>query len=220
MTCVNITANNSLIITQYEYSDKLKGIISGINGLFQNYQLNTLCEFEEGLSIDNAFGWSLNRIGDNHGYPRPALPSGVFDYWGFDDNGTNYDQAPFFYGSAEDLVPAGDEIYKQLLRSWIKGLFYDGSVLDANKAIMYAFGKGYLIDHENLHASIVIFDQPYHVIFSVIRTGVIPRVAGIKYDNYIMQSSDTEFFGFDDASSVGFDQEAFVRTVFEEDILT
>ena len=220
MSCINLEDNDALVITQYETATNLKNIISGLNNIVQKYQFDILCEFENGLSIDNAFGWLLNRIGDNFGYPRPALPSGIYDYFGYDDNGTNYDQAPFYYGSTEPLVPASDIVYKTLLKAWIEGLFYDGSVLEANKALTFAFGKGYIIDHENLVADIVIWDQPYYLIYSIIKSGVIPKVAGVKYDRIIMRETNVNFFGFAGCEDVlGFDQAPFVRTVFNKDII-
>lgn len=220
MACQDITNNSQLIITQYQFSPNLKGVIDGFNNLMQNEQLNVLCKFEEGLSIDNASSWLLDRIGINHGYPRPALPSGEFDYFGFDLNGTNFDQAPFFYGNDEPLIPAGDSLYRQLLKAWIDGLFFDGSVHETNKILTEAFGKGYIVDFENRKVTVVIFDTPAYTISAIIRTGILPKVAGVKYDGYLYPETGKSYFGFSGASNATnwFDGN-FVPTLYEGDIL-
>jgi len=216
MACQDISNNSQLLITQYEFSPNLKGVVDGFNNLMQSEQLDTLCEFETGLSINTASGWSLDRIGLNHGYPRPSLPSGDFNYFGFDNNGTNFDQAPFFSGFTEPLVPAGDDLYRQLLRAWIDGLFFDGSTYQTNVILTEAFGKGYLIDHENLTVDVVIYDTPIYTLSAIIRTGIIPKVAGVRYDKYIIPDSETEYLGFG-SGNTNFFQAQFPPTFYEED---
>lgn len=218
MTCVTNTTSNSLTIQQYSNATRLKALIAAFLDLIQKQMLNPLCDFEHGLSIDNAYGWLLNRIGDNHGYTRPALPQGVFDYWGFDFNGTNYDRSPYFYGSKEPLLPASDDLYRKLLKAWLKGLFYDGSVHEANEALCYAFGKGYLIDYENRTADVVIYDQDYTTMYSIIKTGIIPKVAGVRYYHYIMRKSNTPVFGFAGSDEETFNQASFQRSINSGDI--
>lgn len=219
MACQDITKNIDLIITQYEYSPNLIGVIDCFNYLIQLKQLNILCDFEKGTSINNAFGWLLDRIGWNHGYPRPALPNGDFDYFGFDLNGTNFDQAPFYYGKDQPLIPAGDSLYKQLLKAWIDGLFFDGSVYQTNKILTEAFGKGYLVDHENLKVTVIIYDTPSYTISDIIRTGILPKVAGVQYNGYQYPQSSRKYFGFaGQTNATNFYKASFVPTLYEEDI--
>lgn len=220
MPCQDITNNSELIITQYQFSSNIVGIIDGLNNIIQNNQLNTLCQFESGVAIDNASGWSLDRIGWNHGYPRPALPSGEFDYFGFDNNGTNFDRAPFYYGSDEPLLPAGDVLYRKLLQAWVDGLFFDGSVYATNKILTEASGKGYIVDHENLKATVVIYDVPLYTLTAIIRTNIMPKVAGVKYDGYQYPETGKSYFGFaGQSNATNFYNATFVPTLYEEDIL-
>jgi hypothetical protein len=209
MPCIDITSNNDLVITQYGYSPKLKGVISGFTSLMQSNQLDTLCKFEKGLAIDNAFGWLLDRLGDNFGFKRPAIPSVSSLYFGFDQGGTNFDRAPFYYGTKEPLVPVGDVLYKKLLKIWIRGLFYDGSVYEANQILTDVLGKGYITDNEDQTANIVVYNIDELTAQALLITNVIPKVAGVRYSELQLVVDAVPPFGF---GYVGFGANAFVKT--------
>lgn len=208
MPCINIASNNDLIITQYADSTNLKSVISGFNSLTQSKQLDTLCKFENGLSIDNAFGWLLDRLGDNFGFKRPAIPSPNDLYFGYNLNGTNFDRAPFYYGTKEPLLPVGDVLYKKLLKIWVRGLFYDGSVYEANKALTDVLGKGYITDNEDQTANIVVYNIDVYTAQTLLITNVIPKVAGVRYSELQLVYDNEPPFGYD---YVGFGGNGFVK---------
>lgn len=209
MPCIDITNNSDLLITQYLESSKLKSIVNGFNSIMQQNQLKPLCDFEKGLAIDNAFGWLLNRLGANFGFKRPAIPSPANLYFGYNDNGTNYDQAPFYYGTKEPLVPVGDVLYKKLLKIWIRGLFYDGSVYQANQILTDVFGAGWISDNEDQTASINLVNVDEYTAKAVIITNVIPKVAGVRYATMRLIYNDAPFeFG-----ATSFGTNGFVKTL-------
>ena len=215
MPAITINDNIKLTITQYLKSTKLLALIGGLNGIIQDEQLAILSEFEKGLSIDKAAGWSLNRIGNNFGFKRPSFPSSDADFFGFDANGTNFDQAPFFYGSKSPLVAIGDVLYRKLLKIWIAGLFYDGSGFEVNKMLSDSLGAGYINDHGDLTATITLVDQDKLTIQAIYRTKVIAKVAGIKYGAYQSLISGVQAFGF---GTTGFGANSFVNIITGEQI--
>jgi hypothetical protein len=215
MPCIDITENSNLLITQYEKSSKLRSVVDGFNSLMQTRQLNTLCNFEKGLSIDNAFGWLLNRLGDNFGFKRPAIPSPGELYFGYNDGGTNFDRAPYYYGTKEPLVPVGDTLYKKLLKIWIRGLFYDGSVYQVNQMLTDILGHGWLSDNEDQTASINLVNVDEYTAKAVIITNVIPKVAAVRYATLRLIYSDDPFkFG-----QTSFGTNGFVKTLIIKDLL-
>lgn len=192
---VNLIDNLALLVTQYQDSPKLKGIIAGLLTLLQQQQLDTLYQFEAGLLLDEATGWSLDRIGDNHGLPRPIANIEGSHYFGFDQGGTNFDQAPFYYGTKDKLQPLGDESYRKLLKVWLRRLFYDGSTYGLTKLLSEALthpdgsGGGYVTDHENLKVTVTILEQNRITFEALCSLPIIPKTAGIHYD-YVLVNKD------------------------------
>ena len=195
MSCLDITHNDNLIVSQYAQSDNLHNVAKKLNEVIQKEISDFFCNFEASMDIDKADLYFLDRIGDNLGYPRPSLPSGNFNYFGFDENGTNFDQNPFYYGVDSPLIPAGDDLYRKLLKCWVTKLFFDGSLSQLNYAIKTVFGNGFAIDHENLNITIVTFDTDNYLINAVKQTHVLPRNACVQY-NYQVINSESGYFGF------------------------
>jgi hypothetical protein len=220
MSRIDITKNKDLIITQFQKEPIIQDIINGLDSIIQKNHIDILCNLESSLSIDNAYGYFLDRLGNNFGYPRPSIPQNYFNYFGFNDSGSNFDNAPFYYGVVDPLTPVGDIIYKKLLKLWIKNIFYDGSFLDANKALILSLGKSYLINHYNLSASVVIYDEPAEIVYAIIKQDLVPQVAGIRYNEYSVKETGKKYFGFAGCiDAVGFNQAPFAKTIYKDDII-
>ena len=171
--CVDVTQYLNLVANQYQSSTKLRATISGILNIIQTYQIDTICEFNNNSSkIDNATGWLLDRIGINFGYARPTI---IID------------------GSP---IVVDDTIYKILLKLWIANIFYDGTTRAVNFALTNAFGKGFIVDYNNLSADVWVFNTPSDIIKAVVQTKILSKVAGVRYVYYRSILDIDTTFGF------------------------
>ena len=196
---VNLLDNLKLLITQYQDSSKLIGIIRGLLKIIQDHQLETLYQFETGLSLDNATGWSLDRIGHNHGLPRPVANIEGSGYFGFDKGGKNYDNATFYYGAKDKLQPLGDAAYRTLLKVWLRRLFYDGSTYSLTKMLTEALkhpdgsGGGYVTENQKLHVTVTILAQNKITFEALCSLPIIPKTAGIHYDYVLVNKGEKPY---------------------------
>lgn len=214
MNCkVDVTENIALIIEQYKNTVNLKKLISGLLTLIQQKLIEPLCIYQLEMNIDQAKGFLIDRIGGIFGYKRPLIDSGQFVYFGFDGNGLGFDMATFVPdGGTADFYEAGDDLYRTLLKAWIGGLFTDGTLPSINKVIQLALGAsgGHVIDNGNMTADVYLFNVDINLLYTIAKTNVIPRPAGVAY-NYNLATGTV--FGFD-GNGVGFDQAPFI-TVLE-----
>ena len=127
MACnIYVTEYTKHIISQYKSSPKIKAIIDGFLDIIQQKQVATLCTLEnDGIAIDKASGYLLDTIGENYGYPRPSI---------------------------ESNIATDDEIYRKLIKLWTSNIYFGGTTLEVNAALTNAFGKGYLIDFNDMTA--------------------------------------------------------------------
>lgn len=196
---VNLMDNLELLVTQYQAAPKLKGIIAGLLQLIQQQQLDPLYQFEAGLALDHATGWSLDRIGHNHGLPRPIANIEGSGYFGFDKGGKNFNQVPFYYGAKDKLQPLGDASYRTLLKVWLRRLFYDGSSYGLTKLLTEALqhpdgtGGGYVTDHENLKVTVTILEQNRITFEALCGLPIIPKTAGIHYDYVLVNKGEKPY---------------------------
>lgn len=209
---LNLPKNVDLTVQQYKNTVRLKGLIAGIMEIMQDKLGNATCKYQDQMNIDEAEGYWLDRIGGIFGYPRPLIDAGEFVYFGFDGNGVGFDQGTFVPDDGDEaFVPAGDGLYRILLKAWINGLFTDGSLPSINKTIQTALGPngGHVIDNGDMSADVALHNIDINVLLTIARTGVIPKPAAVKYTYYLSTDS---VFGFD-GNGVGFDQAPFVTVI-------
>jgi hypothetical protein len=206
---IDVTTNISLLIQQYRNTVRTKGLIMGILQMVQDQLATPMCQIQDYYNIDTAVGVFLDRIGRIFNYPRPLIDQGQFAYFGFDGNGLGFDQATFVPdGGSDDKIPAGDDMYRLLLKAWIAGLFTDGSLPSINAVIQTALGPGsWVIDNGDMTALVTLKYSDLNVLYAMVQTGVIPKPAGVQYSYYIRNSDAV--FGFD-GNGVGFDQSNFI----------
>lgn len=188
----DLTQQKALTIFQYKDSSVLQRLISNFLALGQKQFINSIAAFERGLALENATGWFLDRIGDNHGLPRPSVSPDDIKYFGFDLSGKNFEH-PFFFGTFNKLQPMNDDDYRTLLRVWIRGLFYRGSTYELITILNDCLDSGCKIFEKNLNIVVHIFGNNI-MLFRKLCQLAIPRTAGISYEFYLKNSSNTYTF--------------------------
>ncbi len=180
---VDLTKNTDLIISQYANSLTLQTFITGIAEVLQDKIVDVLKQIQANKSVDVATDFFLDDIGANFGYVRPTL----------------------------DGVVADDTLYRNLLKTWIFQLFYDGTTPFTNQVLKLIFSDGYVVDQLNMGATVVINRGAFTIqaVQDIITTGIIPRPAGVRFVYNILTGFGNFAFGFDGMGK-GFDQAPFV----------
>lgn len=213
MACkLDVTQNIDLLVQQYKNSKNLVNLVPGLLSLIQTQLIEPLCQYQWQMNINNAVGFLLDRIGAIFGYARPLIDSGQFVYFGFDGNGFGFDIATFVPdGGTAAFKPLGDGFYRTLLKAWIGGLFTDGSLPSINKVIQLALGAsgGHVIDNGDMTATVYLYSVDINLLYTIAKTNVIPRPAGVAY-TYNLAAGNV--FGFD-GNGVGFDQAPFITVI-------
>lgn len=209
----DVSGNSSLLEGKPRESAELKAIVDGINGIIQDNLVDAADNIEKQISILTATGIWLDYIGSKIDYKRPRIAADDARWFGFDDSGVGFDQAPFTPGG-DTKVGIGDEEYRALLIVRGGQLLTDGSIPSMDATIQGAFGNGHYIDNGDMTLDVILDNsQPDLIIAAIVESGLITKPAGVRIrEIYIRTLTGT--FGFDGAG-VGFDQGVFVRTFAE-----
>jgi len=105
----------------------LRSLIAELHGVVQTQLVTAAVDIERMISLETAEGIWLDRIGERLGLARPRQTrmGGEDDYFGFDEHGVGFDQAPLwssnpFLGGTEGI---SDTHYRRLLRARALALF-------------------------------------------------------------------------------------------------
>ncbi|MCK5133235.1 MAG: DUF2612 domain-containing protein [Candidatus Sabulitectum sp.] len=206
----DITGNGNLLEGKPRQSITLRDIVDAINSIIQTELIDPVDDLEQQLSILTAAGIWLDYIGKKVDFPRPQLTVDDVIWFGFDDAGLGFDQAPFMPPGV-DTVGIDDESYRALLIVRGGQLLTDCSIPSMNTTIDGAFSTGRYIDNGNMTIDVIIdSDLSDAVIIAIAGSGIITKPAGVRInETFVLNTSGT--FGFD-GNGVGFDQGTFVRT--------
>lgn len=200
-----------VIVRQYQQSPVILGIAQRINEIIQTELIDSANTLEQYVSVLNARGEWLDRIGERFDIPRPALRDDQFLRFGFDDAGVGFDQA-IFGPERGGGTPIADETYRRLILARGGQLLTDASGPSLDQILETAFGSGHYIDHQDLTVTVRI-DGDFRTdeLDLIIGTGLVTKPAGVRIREIIIVPSDGAF-GFDD-NGVGFDQAPFARII-------
>lgn len=109
----------------------LRILVGETIGVLRDQIVEPSRRLEQMLTLDEASGIWLDRIGDRLGFPRPRQTRRAADddYFGFDSHGTGFDQAPLwstnpFLGGTEGI---SDAYYRRMLRARAISLYSTGT---------------------------------------------------------------------------------------------
>ncbi len=207
--------NSDLLIQQHSERPNIVALIDRIDEIIQNELCDAATELETQFSVLTATGVWLDRIGERFGLPRPFLAADEITTFGFDSNGTGFDQQPFTDETDDTGVPVADSFYRQLIIARGGQLITDGSVPSMDAILQAAFGDGHYIDNMDMTMAVRIDgDRRQDQIDLIIDTRLITKPSGVRLS--ILYNVHTGgSFGFDN-NGTGFDQQPFVNTNFLE----
>jgi len=211
-----------LIISQYQNSPKLAGLIESFCDIVQIDLIDTIDQLKLEMTVAKASGFFLDLIGERLDLKRPGVdttavqfvpPGGAFGFDGQSDS-VGFDQEPFvevgFFGG---FVPVADDIYRKYLISRAGGFLTNGSQPDLSDVVATAFGDAIYLDGQDMTCIIVISGSTLDTILLATETGLIPKPAGVRIKKIKVVHPEGAF-GFDGQSdSVGFDQAPFVGVI-------
>ncbi len=201
----------NVIARQYQQSPRILTIARQIDDIVQRELIDPARRIEEYVSVLEAPGFWLDRIGERFGIPRPSLRDGSYLAFGFDDAGVAFDQAPF-EADRTGGTPIADETYRRLILARGGQLLTDGSGPSLDNILDVAFGTGHYIDHQDLSVTVRIDgDFRPDELDLILDTGLLTKPAGVRIRNIIIVPSSNAF-GFDD-NGVAFDQAPFARII-------
>ena len=180
-------ASESVLITQWRTSPKLKALLSGIVQVLQDKVIDPLVIMERALNPDVSSGILLDLIGERLALPRSYIGSEDASYFGFEGTATaggkTFGQAPFYTlrRGVEAVEPIGDATYRPLLKARARRLRGRGADRETLEAILTVlFGNGYVSEsgaNVELHTStteLLVFQLASTKLFDVL----FPKPAG------------------------------------------
>ena len=203
---------DNVIIRQYQRSPRILGIAQRIDELVTRQLIDPAKEIERNISVLNAEGFWLDRIGERFDIERPAIGAGEYAVFGFEGNGVGFDQGPFTPDTGGG-TPIADDTYRRLILARGGQLLTDGSSPSLDNILNVAFGSGHYIDNQDLSVTVRIDgDFREDQLDLIVDTGLLTKPSGVRITDVIIVPN-SGFFGFDGSGGVGFDQAPFVRSV-------
>jgi hypothetical protein len=183
----------------------LQDLLIQILTIMQAQFLDILAQYTDKYSIDTADGVWLDYVGYRLGvFNRPSYEN-PGEYFGFDDTGTGFDQAPF--ENLALLIPIDDDYFRAFLKARAQQLITDCSLESIRNALLLFFEEVFIIDNYDMTMSVnIITAIPLLIVRAVLDAGIITKPAAVGVSGQIVFD---DYFGFDDTGT-GFDQAPFV----------
>ena len=207
---IDLTENYKWLATQYRETN-VSDLISEINQVVQDKQVNVLVQFTDKFSIETATGIWLDYIGYRLNIPnRPALPVDPTEYFGFEDSeGSGFDQEAFYNDS--DSIQIDDDDFRAFLKVRVRQLITNCTSEDIRSALLLFFDDVMITDNQDMTMTITYTTtKAFEVVKSVVENGILIKPAAVRVDQQIVFD---DYFGFDDSGGTGFDQAPFVYEV-------
>lgn len=186
----------------------LQELLSQILSIMQAQFIDVIKQYTDKYSIDTADGVWLDYVGYRLGvFSRPSYEN-PGEYFGFDDTGTGFDQAPFENDIL--LVPINDAYFRAFLKARAQQLITDCSIDSIQQALLFFFEQVFVTDNYNMTMSVnIVTNIPVLIVQAVIDAGIIIKPAAVGINGQVVFG---DFFGFDDTGT-GFDQGPFVYEI-------
>ena len=166
------------------YRDWVDAIAGVVNDTI-NVPLEIL-KLQYSIAVGKATGIGLDHIGEKVGYPRPLFTSQA-QVFGFSDEDTGFDQAPFYDEELENVTesPISDPYYRSLLRARGHQLLSSGSIPDLTAITSEVFR----VNNVNTSAwrtvgpkqvSFTAYTNDYQIYQLVRSTGLLDVPAGVR----------------------------------------
>ncbi|MDE2846016.1 MAG: DUF2612 domain-containing protein [Gemmatimonadota bacterium] len=197
---VELSARIGLILPQYENSEKLKGLISGVTTILEEQVTNPLQRLDRFPNPDACSGVLLDWIGKCIGLLRPVIPSG--EYLGVlgtePSGGEVLEDAPTYdpARAVSEVAPLGDDIFRLLLKARARRLRGGANreTIEAVLAILWSDGDGYVDEAAAVSSGdpvvlvvtadddilFRLVDVPVSVNSVTVHNLIIPRPAGVR----------------------------------------
>ena len=132
-----LQSSTELLIGQWDGAPKLRALVQVTKDLLDEDVLPALKVLRLMRLIGSAEGVHLDNLGRRLGVGRPSTTDPAQDdRWGFDLDGTGFNQAPFRGDAANDAVfPLPDAIYRNFLRARVFALISDGTIVAFTRAV-------------------------------------------------------------------------------------
>lgn len=116
---LDVRQHTSLIISQWQTAPRLKALAEGLLGAVQDWLVSPLINLENTQNLELARAAALDDIGERLHLSRDLVVPTDIEFFGFDDSGTGFDQAPFFSTIIGLLLVENeaDDPYRNALRA-------------------------------------------------------------------------------------------------------
>lgn len=192
-------ATVDLLISQWASKPRMRALANALLDAKRKGILEPLEYLERNDDLNQAKGVWLDYIGQHLGLRRPAVDSTAYtDHFGFDDAGVAWDSAR--YDDSESLPalsPAGDDLYRRLIRARGWALLSMGQMDPLVQAAREVDPSAVTTDGYDM--TVAIKTERRSDMELARDTKALPVVAGVG-----LRILDSDTFGFDD-SGVGFD---------------
>lgn len=192
-------ASVNLLISQWATKPRMRAFVGALIQAKCDGILAPLRAIENYDAIEQAEGYWLDTIGGLLGLQRPPIDStGRTARFGFDGVGVGWDTARMGdHDALPVLAPAGDELYRRLLRARGRALLSLGELGSLIAAAREIDPTALVVDGQDMTVTI----RTAHAVDMLLayRIGALPVAAGIA-----LRIIGLEQFGFDDAG-VGWD---------------
>ena len=160
MADVDVRTLESLIVQQFKNKPRLAALVRELLALIQGEFVTVLYSLERQMNLDTAVGAWLDHLGTRVGMTRPSVPDVGISYFGFDEAGVGFDQAPLrsVLPALATLLPMDDALYRLLLKAKV-GAGAQMSAADWERGISNAGLTGRVTDNQDMTARILLATQ-------------------------------------------------------------
>ena len=189
--------NARLLISQWLRAPRLSALAQGVLEVVDRHLVRPLSELEAKGRIETADGVWLDYIGERLGITRPAVMGTEFSagYFGFaGSEGVGFDQGIFatVNPALSPRVPAGDTLYRKLLRLRALELLADGSVSALEVAVREVFPALSYQDLAGMEVAVHGAPVDLAILVVVRETGAWPLPAGVSGIREYIRGGDCE----------------------------
>ena len=172
----NIRGNSDLLTSRYKDTN-IVSLLDGIIGIIQAQIVDPTEALSEYFSLQGR-GAGLDALASRIGFQRPSEAS-IVDHFGFDNEGTGFDQAPF--GSLTAAANSVEDDFMAKLAA-MRGTFLnnDFSLVSLDASLQLAFPWGYYVDNGDMTMELFLGQTLNETVFSTLQTiGFFLKPAGV-----------------------------------------
>ena len=194
-----LDASIRLLISQWYHAPVLRGFIGAIIEAKRKGILEPLEYIAASDNLDNAKGYWLDQIGELLGLERPVVDITQYtERFGFAGSGVGFDTSRYGDSTALPvLAPAGDELYRNLLRARGWALISMGGLESLRKAIAEIDPDAVLTDGSDMSVTVRTDIEDDMQLAKDVRA--LPKPTGVR-----MRIIGSSLWGFK-GSGIGFD---------------